>query len=84
MTVKTDPKYTSRPALWSLKAEHVLQLIHAKRNSGKTPEQILETVETWLYNVMVAGGVTLEHDGANVPAKLASDSANRTEEVQKG
>lgn len=57
--IRTDEVIDSRIPRDPLQAEHVLQLIHRKRSSGKSPEQILETVETWLYGVAVTGGVVI-------------------------
>lgn len=43
-----------------LSADDILALIRTKRDSGHTPECILETLEVWLLEVSVNGGVVRE------------------------
>src|SRR5271170_6498440 len=80
MTVQPERNYTldERVPHDKLKAEHALQLIHHNRLAGHTPEQILETVEHWLYGVMVAGGVVVGH--GRISAKVETRTEQRTEE----
>lgn len=64
---QTPRKLDARLPKQPLRAEHVIALIERKRSSGRSAEDILEAVETWLYNVAVAGGVIdRELHGASV------------------